>query len=248
MPTIPAPGSQRAGPPAQAWNAAAWSTLGPWCGWGTDVQLFAYDYGNNITYQGDEVYYGDQPVATAAEYYQEASTLAQSAPPPDPQSADWLSLGVFSLVQGDQTDSNTMFQLAVSKTGAIAGNYYNVLTESTLPVHGAVDKKTQRAAWTVGDNKATVYDAGIGSLTEDEGAGVAALRQGSNTAVDAGPAKTAGTGQQRAVTPIDKASSMKQQTAGSAKVELAGDRADIGKSHAATSQSTLPRLPGFEPR
>jgi hypothetical protein len=132
------------------------------------VQPFAYAYGNNITYQGDEVYYGGQPAATAAEYYQEASILAQSTPPPDPQNADWLPLGIFSLVQGDQSDSNTMFQLAVSKSGAIAGNYYNVLTESTLPVHGAVDKKTQRVAWIVGDNKATVYDAGIGSLTEDE--------------------------------------------------------------------------------
>jgi len=31
-----------------------------------------------------------------------------------------------------------------------------------------VDKKTQRAAWTVGDNKNTVYDTGIYNLTKDE--------------------------------------------------------------------------------
>ena len=151
-----------------AWNVAAWPAVGAWCGWGNSVQPVTYQYGDNITYQGDQVYYGDQPVATADQYYQQASTLAQSAPPPDPQSTDWMPLGVFSLVQGDQSDSSNMFELAINKSGAIAGNYYSALAGSTLPVHGSVDKKTQRVAWTVGDNKATVYDAGISSLTKDE--------------------------------------------------------------------------------
>ena len=79
-----------------------------------------------------------------------------------------MPLGVFSLVQGNQTDSSTLFQLALSKSGAIAGNYYNVLTGETLPVQGGVDKATQRVAWTVGKNTTTVYDAGISSLTKDE--------------------------------------------------------------------------------
>ncbi len=61
-----------------------------------------------------------------------------------------------------------MFELAVNKSGAVAGNYYSVLTGTTLPVHGSVNKKTQRAAWTVGDNRTTVYDVGIANLTKDE--------------------------------------------------------------------------------
>ena len=48
------------------------------------AQPIYYDYGNNVSYQGDQVYYGDQPVATADQYYQQASTLAQSQPAPDP--------------------------------------------------------------------------------------------------------------------------------------------------------------------
>jgi hypothetical protein len=152
-----------------AWNSAAWPAVGTWCNWGANVQPFDYEYGNDITYQGDEVYYGTQAAATAAEYYQQASSLAQIAPAAsDATSADWMPLGVFSLIQGDQTDSATMFQLALNKSGAIAGNYYNSLTESTLPVHGAMDKKNQRVAWTVGNNKSTVYEAGISSLTKDE--------------------------------------------------------------------------------
>jgi hypothetical protein len=150
-----------------AWHAAAWPAVGLWCGWG-DAAPIVYDYGNNVTYVDNEVYYGDQPTYTADQYYQQASTIAQSVPAPDPASTDWMPLGVFSLVQGDQSDTNTMFQLAINKSGAIAGNYNNVLTGTTAPVHGAVDKKTQRAAWTVGDNKTTVYDVGISSLTQDE--------------------------------------------------------------------------------
>ncbi|CAF0742521.1 unnamed protein product [Rotaria sordida] len=41
-----------------------------------------YDYGNNITYQGDTVYYGNQPSETAANYYTQAQTIAQSMPIP----------------------------------------------------------------------------------------------------------------------------------------------------------------------
>ncbi len=150
-----------------AWNWAAWPAIDAWCGWGSAAPII-YEYGNNITYQDDEVYYGDQPIATADEYYQQAATIAQSAPPADPQGSNWMPLGVFSLVQGNQTDSSALFQLALSKSGGIAGNYYNVLTGETLPVQGGVDKATQRAAWTVGKNTTTVYDAGISSLTKDE--------------------------------------------------------------------------------
>jgi hypothetical protein len=46
---------------------------------------------------------------------------------------DWMPLGVLSLVQGDQSDTNTIFQSAVNKSGAIAGNYSNALTGTTQP-------------------------------------------------------------------------------------------------------------------
>lgn len=150
-----------------AWRAATWPAVGVWCGWG-DAAPIVYDYGNNVTYVDNQVYYGDQPVATADQYYQQAAAISQSVPAPAATDTDWMPLGVFSLVQGDQSDTNTMFQLAVNKSGAIAGNYNNVLTGTTAPVHGAVDKKNQRAAWTVGTNTTTVYDVGMSSLTKDE--------------------------------------------------------------------------------
>jgi hypothetical protein len=50
----------------------------------------------------------------------------------------------------------------------VRGNYYDSLSDTTLPVYGQVDSKTQRAAWTVGDKKNVVYEAGLANLTNDQ--------------------------------------------------------------------------------
>ncbi len=153
---------------ANAWGWATWPALTGWFGWSAPPVYF--DYGTTIVYLGDQVYIDDQPGPTAAVYYQQASDLALSAPPAPPPAKDeeWQPLGVFALVQGEQSDPSAVFQLAVNKDGIIRGNYFNVLTDTTLPVRGAVDKKTQRASWIVGDQKTTVYDTGIANLTRDE--------------------------------------------------------------------------------
>jgi hypothetical protein len=72
------------------------------------------------------------------------------------------------MVQGEEKDANNIFQLAINKDGILRGNFYNVLTDTTVPVSGAVDKKTQRAAWTVGDKQDTVYETGLGNLAQPE--------------------------------------------------------------------------------
>ena len=72
------------------------------------------------------------------------------------------------MIQGEQVNGNDLFQLAVNKAGVIRGNYYNALSDTTLPVYGSVDKKTQRAAWTVGDRKEPIFEAGIANLTRPE--------------------------------------------------------------------------------
>ena len=149
-------------------GAATWPAVGTSLGWATGVQPVYFDYGNNVTYQGDDVYYGSQPVATADQYYQQASALAQSAAAPDPQSGDWMPLGVFALVQQEQSDPHYILQLAINKTGAIGGNYTDLVSDTTVPVHGALDQKTQRIAWQVGKNKNTVGETGLYNLTRDE--------------------------------------------------------------------------------
>ncbi len=85
-----------------AWGGVGWGDLGGY--WGMDTEPVEYDYGNNITYQNDEVYYGSQPTATASTYYAQAQSLAESypatAPAPTKATAnDWKPLGVYSLTQ-----------------------------------------------------------------------------------------------------------------------------------------------------
>jgi hypothetical protein len=137
-----------------------------WLGWGAAAS-YPYDYGQNITYQGGNVYYGSQPAGTTEQYYQEASNLATSAPT-SPSSAQWLPLGVFGLVEKDNKTPSVTFQLAVDRAGAVRGNAVTAGSTTTLPVQGAVQKKTQRVCWTVGTNTTVVYDTGIDNLIKSE--------------------------------------------------------------------------------
>jgi hypothetical protein len=72
------------------------------------------------------------------------------------------------MVQGDETSSNDIFQLAMNKDGIVRGNYYNAISDSTTPVTGSLDKKSQRVAWTIGDKKYPVYEAGLYNLTQEQ--------------------------------------------------------------------------------
>lgn len=152
-----------------AWGWPTWPVLTGWFGWSAPPVY--YDFGNTIVYTGDEVYVNGQPDCTAAQYYQQAADLAESAPtapPTENKDEQWQPLGVFAMVQGEQSDPAAVIQLAVNKQGTIRGNYFDVLSNANSPVRGAVDKKTQRASWVVGDNTATVFDTGIYNLTKEQ--------------------------------------------------------------------------------
>jgi hypothetical protein len=152
---------------AAAWESATWTTLDTWFAW--DVAPAYYVYGDNVTYANDYVYYGSQPVATQQQYYQGAVTLADSGSADDAsQDSKWLPLGVFGLMTSGQKTPEMIFQLAIDKNGIIRGNYYDQTSDAALPVHGAVDKKNQRVAWRVGNNKNLVVETGLSNLTEDE--------------------------------------------------------------------------------
>ncbi len=153
---------------ATVWTVPLWTTLAPYCGYPVAYPIY-YDYGTTIVYQGDQVYDNGTPIATASAYAQQASNIAATGLGVKPaENAEWQPLGVFGVVQGDETTSNNIFQLAVNKDGIIRGNYYNAITDTTEQVYGSVDKKTQRAAWTVGDRKEPVFETGIYNLTKNE--------------------------------------------------------------------------------
>jgi len=151
-----------------AWNAATWAGLGGWFAYGDSQPMFNYNYGDNIVYENGNVYFGNQYAGTGAQYYDQAAALAEGGNQAEPSNADWLPLGVFAFAPAGQKQSNVTVQLAVDKEGLIRGNYTDAFSGQPVTIQGSVDKKSQRVAWTVGDNKTNVFEAGLYNLTRPE--------------------------------------------------------------------------------
>ncbi|MEO8163998.1 MAG: hypothetical protein ABI619_01250 [Betaproteobacteria bacterium] len=162
-----------------AWYAAGWATDAVWraCTWGSAASYCGYyesppvyyDYGNNVTYQDNSVYVNGDNVGTTEQYYDQAANLATTGAQANaPSDGDWLPLGVFGLTKPDQTQAVATIQLAVNKQGVIRGNYTDANTDKTKLVQGSVDKQSQRAAFTVGDNTTNIVETGLYNLTKDE--------------------------------------------------------------------------------
>jgi len=149
---------------ATVWTPATWAAAAPYCG--VSGEGCYYDYSENVTYQEGNVYYGDQPVATAEQYYAQADQIAAAGD--QTQNEQWLPLGVFAVVKEEETETERLVQLALNKEGAIRGNYHDLLTDKITPLAGAVDKQTQRVAIKAEGNNALIMETGLYDLTNDE--------------------------------------------------------------------------------
>jgi hypothetical protein len=122
-----------------------------------------------VYYQDNSVYIGGEQASSAETYAQQVIQLADSAPQDvGADDVEWLPLGTFALVANDEEEATMFLQLAVSKEGIIGGTYVNVDTDAAAEIEGMVDKKSQRAVWTIGENKNTVLETGIYNLTQEE--------------------------------------------------------------------------------
>jgi hypothetical protein len=149
---------------------ATWAALTGWIGGYGWTEPYTYAYGENVYFADDSVYYGDQVVASADQYCQQAEAIAAAAPEIAPDKTDWMPLGVFALTPDGQAsgpDPTLFLQLAVSKEGIISGTFYNAATNTTQPIEGMADKKTQRVAWTVVGKSRPIMETGISNLTQD---------------------------------------------------------------------------------
>ena len=150
------------------WRACAWGTCASYCGYAESSPMY-YDYGNNVVYEDNSVYVNGENSGTTQQYYSQASQIASTGAQAEASSdGDWLPLGVFALTKSDQTKSDVTVQLAVNKQGTLRGNYTDTATDKNQVIQGAVDKKTQRVAFTVGENKNAVVETGLYNLTKDE--------------------------------------------------------------------------------
>jgi hypothetical protein len=163
---------------AGAWYPHGWTTAAVWATptWGAVSGYYgaaavplSYNYGVNPAYANGMVTMNGQPVGTPAEFSQQAANLAASGTG-DVGTAgdDWMSLGVFAMVRNEQQHPQLILQLAINKQGILRGNYTDEVSDHTQPIQGAADPKTQRAAWTVGDNTGSVMEAGLSDLAQGE--------------------------------------------------------------------------------
>ena len=149
------------------WAAASWASMNDWLGYENTEPTY-YAYGNNVTYQNDAVNVNGQQVGTADQYYQQAQDLANTGAGAQTQDDEqWMPLGVFAMTHDQHNKANLILQLAINKEGVIRGNYTATVSNDTKPVQGSVDKKTQKAAWTIGSNTENVIETGIYNLTKD---------------------------------------------------------------------------------
>jgi hypothetical protein len=160
---------------------ATWGAITGWVGGYGWSDAIPYSYGENVYYEDNSVYYGDEVIASAEEYAQQAEGIIASAPevPATPANAanaanaadeQWMPLGVFALTQDGQAtgpEPSLFLQLAISKEGVIAGTLHNTATGSTKTIEGFADKDTQRCAWLVEGTTRPIMETGIANLTED---------------------------------------------------------------------------------
>lgn len=153
---------------AGIWAAASYASLATYCGCASTPVV--YDYGSNVVINDNQVYVDGDSVGTASDYAAAAATLADTGRAAQPEAQqEWQPLGVFGLMQNEQeTVAQRIFQLAIDKNGVIRGNYYDAVGDTTTPVYGSVDKKTQRAAWSIGDKKDVVFETGLDNFTKDQ--------------------------------------------------------------------------------
>jgi hypothetical protein len=98
-----------------------------------------YNYGENVYYEGDQVYYGDQVACTTDSYTDQAEAIADAAPQANPQDSEWMPLGVFALTQDGPASGATptvYLQLAVNKSAVINGLVNNTATGETQNIQG----------------------------------------------------------------------------------------------------------------
>ncbi len=134
--------------PYHWWKHANWRALTGWLPGVAWAAPAAYAYGSQLSYGDDGVYLNGIRQSSADQYYQLVRDLAQTQPAGVSENSEWLPMGVFALQRPDSASPHAMVQLAMSKEGAIAGTSHDVATDKTVPIHGSVDKQTQRAAWT----------------------------------------------------------------------------------------------------
>jgi hypothetical protein len=149
------------------WVAPAWTNVALYVG--ISAPPVVYNFGSNVIIVNNQVYVNGSQVGSADQFAQQAAQFAAAGRAAQPAAQEeWQPLGVFGLVAEEDQTSQHIFQLAINQNGIVRGNFHDVVSDMTLPVFGALDRRTQRVAWSIGDQKNIVFEAGFKNLTENE--------------------------------------------------------------------------------
>ncbi len=92
-----------------------------------------------------------------------------TAPPDLSQFHDFYPLGVYSLMSGPGDMGTRVVQLAIDRHGHIAGNYYDLITDTNSSVSGDVRRDSQRVSWSVNKNNSIRFRASLNRLVQPYG-------------------------------------------------------------------------------
>jgi hypothetical protein len=125
-----------------------------------------------VVYRDNQVYVNGAVVGTSDAYTSSAWALANAGPASnatDDQPGDWLPLGTFAMLRSaDDTRPSLTLQLAVNKSGGISGVLFDLLSDTSTPIRGSVDRATQRVAFDLGAKSGLVAETGFYNLTRDK--------------------------------------------------------------------------------
>ena len=152
---------------AAFWAGATWGTVSSSCGY--PPSRLSTTTGRPLCTKATRFTYNGDPIATAEEYAEQATQFATQGKEAKADDKDeWISLGVFGMVQGEEKDANNIFQLAINKDGIIRGNYYNALSDTTRSRLRFRGQEYATGRLDGGRTKGPVYETGIGNLTQPQ--------------------------------------------------------------------------------
>lgn len=125
---------------ANIWIGGTLPGLYTWLGWGNVPQQYRVYYNQNSSSQFNPAHYGQ-----------------------------WYPLGVYSLMAGPGDPGTRMVQLAVDQHGHIAGNYYDMITNSNYSLSGDIRRQSQRVSFALNKNQFVRFRAPIYQLLQPYG-------------------------------------------------------------------------------
>ncbi|MBA2369926.1 MAG: hypothetical protein H0V82_13060 [Candidatus Protochlamydia sp.] len=165
-------GRDYAGAGNNLWRPAAWSTLASWGAWGWSTPYYYDDAGYAYPVTASESTFANPSSSIEAPYQPvQMYPPAQSAQTTVSPEGEWLPLGIFAVASNANTaaQSNRFIQLAVSRSGEIAGILYNSATDKAQDLTGKIDPNSQKAYWSLTSQTGSpIASTGIYNLTEDQ--------------------------------------------------------------------------------